>query len=544
MKIVLLVLSGDPDQARAWLQQRYPGAVIESIPRDQLESNAPLGRIRALRSLHPEIFAVATERLAWQRGQNALLLFGALAGARRVAIIDTCGDSRQETSAAILSRMLFRFASESAASALAIAKSRAHLKRLEQAIKNRANSGSRGSAGNKPDAVRIAYLRSTPSAGTQAGGAATHINGFVGGATELGAEVTVISNDRIAGLDDSKLVLIDPEPVGTTRAAFDLRNNLIFSAGALREIECSPVDLIYQRYGRFTWAGVEAGLRTGLPLFLEYNGSEVWIGKHWDMSGMIPLLERFERLNLDAATRIFVVSDVERRNLLRVGIADEKIIVNPNGVDTEKFQPGIGGHAVRRELGVPDDETLAGFVGTFGPWHGVLTLAEAITLLPNDCGVRFLLVGAGRFRDEVERIVRSAGKAERVIFAGQVEHEQVPALLDACDILLSPHVPLSDGSEFFGSPTKIFEYMAMGKGIIASRLGQIGEVLSDEETALLVEPGNARELSDAILRLSHSVKLRESLGAAARRAAVEQHTWQRNAERVLNAYREWIATSG
>jgi len=91
MKIVLLVLSGDPDQARAWLRQRYPGAVIESIPRDQLESNAPLGRIRVLRSLRPEIFAVATERLAWQRGQNALLLFGALAGARRVVIIDTSG---------------------------------------------------------------------------------------------------------------------------------------------------------------------------------------------------------------------------------------------------------------------------------------------------------------------------------------------------------------------------------------------------------------------------------------------------------------------
>ena len=542
MKIVLLVLSGDPDQARAWLQQRYPGAVIESIPRDQLESNAPLGRIRVLRSLRPEIFAVATERLAWQRGQNALLLFGALAGARRVVIVDTSGDSRQETRAAILSRMPFRFAGESAASALAITKSHAHLKRLEQAIKNRANLGS-GGAGRKPDAVRIAYLRSTPSAGTQAGGAATHINGFVRGATELGAEVAVISNDRIAGFDDTKFVLIDPEPIGTTRASFDLRNNLIFSAGALREIERSPVDLIYQRYGRFTWAGVEAGLRTGLPLFLEYNGSEVWIGKHWDMSGMIPLLERFERLNLDAATRIFVVSDVERRNLLRAGIADEKIVVNPNGVDTEKFRPGIGGDAARRELGVAEDETLAGFVGTFGPWHGVLTLAEAITLLPRDSGVRFLLAGAGRFREEVERIIRAAGKERQVIFTGHVDHERVPALLDACDILLSPHVPLEDGSEFFGSPTKLFEYMAMGKGIIASRLGQIGEVLADRETALLAEPGDAMELADAILRLSISRELRDRLGAAARQAAIAKHTWKHNAQRVLDAYVSWRKSS-
>jgi len=535
MKIVLLVLSGDPDQARAWLQRSFPGALVDSIPRDQLESNTPARRISALRSLRPDIFAVATERLAWQRGQNALLLFGALAGARRVVLLDTSGASRNETSAAILSRTPFRFAGESAASALAIAKSHAHLKRLEQAIRKRANPDS-AAAGNKHGAARIAYLRSTPSAGTQAGGAATHINGFVRGATELGAEVRVISNDRIAGLDETRLVLVDPEPVGTTRASFDLRNNLIFSAGAVREIERSPVDLIYQRYGRFTWAGVAASLRTGLPLFLEYNGSEVWIGKHWDMSGMIPLLERFERLNLNAATRIFVVSDVERRNLLGAGIADEKIVVNPNGVDTENFRPGIGGETVRRELGVAEDETLAGFVGTFGPWHGVLTLAEAVTLLPTDSGVRFLLVGAGRFREEVERIIRAAGKEQSVIFTGHVDHERVPPLLDACDILLSPHVPLEDGSEFFGSPTKLFEYMAMGKGIVASRLGQIGDVLVDDETALLTEPGNARELADAILRLGSSRELRERLGAAARKAAIAKHTWRHNAQRVLDAY--------
>ena len=150
------------------------------------------------------------------------------------------------------------------------------------------------------------------------------------------------------------------------------------------------------------------------------------------------------------------------------------------------------------------------------------------------------MVGAGRLRDEVERMVRSAGKAERVIFAGHVEHERVPALLDACDILLSPHVPLEDGSEFFGSPTKLFEYMSMGKGIIASRLGQIGDVLANEETALLVEPGDAGQLADAILCLGRSRELRESLGAAARRVAVERHTWKHNAAHVLESYRDLV----
>jgi glycosyltransferase involved in cell wall biosynthesis len=519
----------------------FPEARIENLPRAQIENANYRKRLKALRDLRPDVFVIATERLEWQRGQNALLVFGALAGAGRVILRDAGGKMRDETRARILLTEPFRLAIELTRSTLAVAKSKSQLARLESEI---ARPAVHKSASGKSNVLRIAYLRSTPSPGTQAGGAATHINGFVRGAVALGAEVTVISNDRIAGLDETRLKLIDPEPVGSTRAAFDLGNNLIFSAGVLREIEREPVDLIYQRYGRFTWAGVEASLGMSVPLFLEYNGSEVWIGKHWDMSGMIPLLERFERLNLDAAARIFVVSEVERRNLLRAGIADEKIIVNPNGVDTDKFRPNVGGPAIRRELGVAPDETLAGFVGTFGPWHGVLALAEAITLLPADSRIRFLLIGAGRLREEVEAVIRAAGRERQVIFSGHVEHERVPAFLDACDILLSPHVPLEDGSEFFGSPTKLFEYMAMGKGIVASRLGQIGEVLADEETALLTEPGDARQLADAILRLSDASELRERLGGAARAAAVAGHTWKHNAQRVLDAYRDWSRDPG
>jgi glycosyltransferase involved in cell wall biosynthesis len=533
MKIVLLVLSGNAQRAREWLLEKYPGATVQNIPREQLDSGSSSQRLRTLRALRPEVFAIATERLIWQRGQNALLLFGALGGARRVVLIDARGDSREETRSGILAQLPMRFAAEAAASIAAIRKSQSRLKQLEQLVAGRAASRA---ARKSPDQLSIAYLRSTPSPGSAAGGAATHINGFVEAATKLGAHVRVISNDYIAGLDETKLTLVDPEPVGTTRAAFDLRNNLIFSAGVLRDIDGATADLIYQRYGRFTWAGVEASLQAGVPLFLEYNGSEVWIGKHWDISGMIPLLERFERLNLAAAERIFVVSEVERRNLLRAGIADEKIIVNPNGVDTDRFRPNIGGCDVRRDLRIGGNEIVAGFVGTFGPWHGVLTLAKAISLLPDDPNIRFLLVGAGRFRDEVDLIIRAAGRDDDVIFTGHVDHERVPALLDACDILLSPHVPLEDGSEFFGSPTKLFEYMAMGKAIVASRLGQIGEVLVDQESALLVEPGNERDLADAIVRLSKSKELRTQLGAAARQAAIERHTWKQNAQRVIDQY--------
>ena len=100
-------------------------------------------------------------------------------------------------------------------------------------------------------------------------------------------------------------------------------------------------------------------------------------------------------------------------------------------------------------------------------------------------------------------VAESIGEASRFVHYGLTSSDVVDTanallLRDACDILLSPHVPMSDGSEFFGSPTKLFEYMAMGKAIVASRLGQIADVLDDEETALLIEPGDARKLAEAM----------------------------------------------
>jgi glycosyltransferase involved in cell wall biosynthesis len=296
-------------------------------------------------------------------------------------------------------------------------------------------------------------------------------------------------------------------------------------------------DLIYQRYARFSWAGVVAAIETKRPLFLEYNGSEVWVGKHWDRVGKLDLLERYERLNLDAAARIFVVSEVERRNLEKRGVKADKVIINANGVDASIFHPGAGGCDIRRKLGMTDNHVVVGFVGTFGPWHGVLVLAEAIKMIVDSLPVKFLLVGSGSLNAQVQQLLANETKAGRVIFTGPVGHNEVPALLDACDILVSPHVPLADGSAFFGSPTKLFEYMAMAKGIVASRLGQIADVLDDGKTALLVEPGSPQTLASAIRRLAESAELRQRLGTNARETVVQRHLWKHNAQRVLDAYR-------
>ena len=535
MRVVLLALSGDLPRSRDKLSELYPDCSIELISRAEFETGGHLKRLKALRALRPDVLAIATERLPWQRGQNLFMVFGALAGAREVLMLDAHGEMIRKSRSNVLLGAPARLSRETLTGASDIAQSRRELQRLEEVTLRFADAPREITPRSRP---RVVYLRATPGPGTQAGGAASHIKGVVEGLEALGVEVEIISNDFIAGLNasDERFTVIPPQPGGNTRAHFDIHNNLVFTRGAVPLIERADPDFIYQRYARFSWAGVVAANQTKRPLFLEYNGSEVWVGRHWDRVGSLDLLERYERLNLDAAARIFVVSDVERRNLEARGVAAEKIVINPNGVDVERFRPGVGGAEARRELGIQGDEVVAGFVGTFGPWHGVEKLAEAIRLIDANEPVRFLLVGSGSLHIEVEKRLEAEVATGRVIFTGAVGHERVPRLLDACDILVAPHVPLADGSEFFGSPTKIFEYMAMGKGIVASRLGQIGEVLVDGETALLVEPGDIRELKEALVRLVDDKGLREALGVKAREVAEREHTWRHNARRVLQAY--------
>jgi len=536
MKVVLLALSGDLSRWQDKVTELYPDSSIELISRSEFETGSHLKRLKSLRALRPDVLAIATERLPWQRGQNLFMIFGALAGAREVLMIDAHGGLVRKSRSNVLLGAPVRLSRETLTGASDVAQSRRELKRLEADTLRFKDLPSKSSGRSR---LRIVYLRSTPGPGTQAGGAASHIKGVVEALELLGVEVRIISNDQIAGLNvsDDRFHVIPPQPGGGSRALFDIHNNLVFTRGAVPLIERIRPDFIYQRYARFSWAGVVAANRLKRPLLLEYNGSEVWVGKHWDRVGSLDLLERYERLNLDAAARIFVVSEVERRNLVARGVHGEKIVVNPNGVDVERFRPGIGGLEIRRNLQIEDDEVVAGFVGTFGPWHGVEKLAEAIKEIPANVRLRFLLVGSGSLLGEVEKQLESQKRAGRVIFTGAVTHGRVAKLLDACDILVAPHVPLADGSEFFGSPTKIFEYMAMGKGIVASRLGQIGEVLVDGETALLVEPGDVGELKTAILQLAEYEEFRKRLGAQARAVAEREHTWTRNAQRVLDAYK-------
>ena len=387
----------------------------------------------------------------------------------------------------------------------------------------------------------LAYLfLSTKSRGIP-GGAMSHILGFLSGVAAESGRCEMFSG-HVLSVGEFPTHEIPPnQRPHLIRESAALGYNFRFARRVRQHLGKSRPRAFYQRHGRFIFAGALLSARTGIPLILEYNGSEAWIADHWDPSHFRGVLRRCEELSLSAASLIVVVSEPLREELQRRGVPVERILVNPNGVDPERFRPGCGGKEVRNRLGFHPQDVVVGFVGTFSYWHGIEVLQRTIVHLLGEGAssdkllrLKFLLVGDGLLRGEMSDSLRKHQESGAVVFTGTVSHDLVPQYLDAADILVSPHVPMPDGSEFFGSPTKLFEYMAMEKAIVASDLGQLGRVLEHNVTAWLVRPGDAAELTSAITQLAAGPGLCNRLAVAARAAALERHTWNRNAARVLS----------
>ena len=394
----------------------------------------------------------------------------------------------------------------------------------------------RGRAAPRWDrAAGALVLRADPAGGAIAGGAIAHLVGVINELARRGP-VAVVAGEPIPLLDPGvRLRVAAPMRAGGDSERRRLRHNAALIAAA--EPFANPGCLVYQRHGLHSWAGAALAWRRGLPFALEYNGPEPWVARHWARPLRYgDLAERIERLCLAAADCIAVVSEPLRARLLAQGVPDRRILVNPNGVDVRRFSPDIDGGAARRRFGL-GEATVIGFIGTFGPWHGVEILAEAFARLlarrPGlRAGVRLLLIGDGDRLPAVRALLAGAGRAGETVFAGLAPQAEGPSLLAACDILALPTAPNPDGSPFFGSPTKLFEYMAMGRAIVASRLGQAAEVLAHEVSALLVAPGDPDALAAALERLIEDATLRRRLGAAARRAAEARHGWGANVARL------------
>lgn len=393
--------------------------------------------------------------------------------------------------------------------------------------------------------VSPVYLRTDLAFGLRSGGSVGHIAGVLNHLDSCSGKPIFLSTDIIPTVrKDLETYLVSPsKDFWDFKELPSINFNKTFEQDAKKYLKDKNPSFIYQRYSANNYSGLKLARFYGVPFLLEYNGSEIWIHRHWGKPLKYePLSEHIELLNLQAADVVVVVSQPMKDELVKRGIESEKIFVNPNGVDPERYSPNIDGSDIRRQHNL-DGKTVIGFIGTFGKWHGAEVLAEAFGRLLQEYPdyrnkVRLLMIGDGIMMPEVKARLKKLEVGESATLTGLVPQEEGPSHLAACDILVASHVPNRDGTPFFGSPTKLFEYMAMGKGIVASDLNQIGEVLKHDYTAWLVKPGDIDSLMIGLKTLIDDEPRRVKLGKAAREEVIAKYTWREHTRKIIEKLKE------
>jgi len=297
-------------------------------------------------------------------------------------------------------------------------------------------------------------------------------------------------------------------------------------------------DIYHERLNLLAIGGALASRKMGIPYILEVNadmmeqrdyqgtperGLRRWYG-NWGTA-----------FCLKSATRIIAVSEEQMSHLIRKWKVDPtKINVLPCAADTVRFGKAFDSGTVRRRLRLGNNPIVM-WIGGFYAWHNLEMLLQSFGIVRSAFPTaKLVLVGDGRTRPQIVQSISENGLRGAVILTGHVKHEDVPELLSAADVAVSP-----SASEFAGqggSPLKLFEYMAAGKAIVAGGMSQNSRVIDNGQTGILVEPNDVRSFAEAIVSLLNDPEERKRLGNNSRKQAIEKHSWERYARELERIY--------
>jgi glycosyltransferase involved in cell wall biosynthesis len=224
---------------------------------------------------------------------------------------------------------------------------------------------------------------------------------------------------------------------------------------------------------------------------------------------------------------IVAVSRPLRDILVEFGVRSSKIIVLPNGVDTQLFDPAAHDAAPRQFPGF-----TVGFVGAVIAWQGLEVLLRAVANI--DAPVHVAIAGDGKDREQLEALARSLGLGPRVKFLGRLRGSDVPGFLSGIDVGFSGQQAMQIGS-MYHSPLKLYEYLAMGKPAIASAFDDARGVIIDGRTGFLFEPGSQPALEQALDRAYAARGSLGELGSTARRSILDHHSWDARIRAMMDA---------
>jgi len=291
-------------------------------------------------------------------------------------------------------------------------------------------------------------------------------------------------------------------------------------------IKAHHPDVIYERYNLFFPAGIWAKKKYNLPLLLEINAPLYEERNKYDSITLKKLARWTERYTWQGAEGVLPVTEVLAGKVLEQGVPKERMMVIHNGIDRDKFDDIPDINRAKKKLGL-EGRLVLGFTGFARDWHG---LDKVVDLVVGEQSYprHLLIVGDGPARASIEKRAKELDVGDRVTITGIINREQVASYVSAFDIALQPDVV------DYASPLKIFEYLALGRAIIAPHKDNISEILSHEDNALLFQADNKDSFYRTIETLCEDSQLRRRISRRAKETIDEKKfTWVHNAERVI-----------
>jgi glycosyltransferase involved in cell wall biosynthesis len=296
-------------------------------------------------------------------------------------------------------------------------------------------------------------------------------------------------------------------------------------------------DVLYGRIYRspMTVRTVHSTIATqwdGICLAQRFGGG-LQESERWQVA-LEPFLRLTERIVLTQPGPILTVSEWMRDHLVRRGIPLSRVQIIYNGVRADRFRPDA---PARHSLGGTPDAPVILFSGRPTLLKGAGVLIEAMPLVWKAFPQAFFAF-AGGSPDEVRaHFVRRNVPLERIGLLGRLAYDELPGVYASADIAVAP--TFADNIPFW-----ILEAMASGVPTVASRVGGIPEIIEDGETGMLVPPGSARALADALIALLRDPERRKSIGHAARGRVEERFGWGQAAHETMQSYRSNLQEAG
>ncbi len=373
-------------------------------------------------------------------------------------------------------------------------------------------------------------------------GQITHIEEMVEALRGMGHEVRIVGPEVHRG-DSGKGG--SPGWVGKLKAHMptglyeiaEAAYSLVAYRRLMRAIRSFSPDVIYERYALFQPAGVWASRRTAVPLLLEVNAPYAIARRKYGVMALGGFADRVERFTFRGATRVFPVTQVLADMLVGMGVQQERMRVVPNGINPKDFAQVPTTEDAKAGFGL-QGRMVIGFIGFVREWDRLDRIVSWLAKRPLNDPAMLLVVGDGPVRTQLESQAQSLGIAHKLKFTGVVPRSQVPAAAAAFDIALQTAlVP-------YASPLCLFEYMALGKAILAPDQANHHEVLVGGIDSALYDPEDSGGIERGLDTLSSDPALRARLGTAAQRALQDrQYLWSGNAKRVTESAADAIAAS-